>query len=104
MIRIGRDLGRHSSVNHSIGEYVRGDIHTNTIESYFSIMKRGIHGTYHHVSQQHLKRYLAEFDFRYNERSALGIEDEERMTKSLKGIVGKRLTYQDSFAKMFPPA
>jgi len=57
----------HDSVNHSIGEYVRGDVHTNAIEGYFSIMKRGIYGTFHHVSQQHLKRYLAEFDFRYNE-------------------------------------
>jgi len=71
-------------------------VHTNTIEGYFSIMKRGIHGTYHHVSQQHLKRYLAEFDFRYNERSALGVEDSERMAKSVQGIVGKRLTYRDS--------
>lgn len=84
----------HHSVNHSIGEYVRGDIHTNTIEGYFSIMKRGISGVYHHVSQQHPKRYLAEYDFRYNERSALGVEDAERMAKSVKGIVGKRLTYQ----------
>ncbi len=62
-------------------------------------MKRGIHDTYHHVSQQHLKRYLAEFDFRYNERSALGVEDSERMTKSVKRIVGKRLTYRDSLPK-----
>lgn len=96
MKKVGREMKRHASVNHSIGEYVRGDVHTNTIEGYFSVMKRGIIGTYHHVSQQHLKRYLAEFDFRYNERSALGVEDAERMTKSVKGIVGKRLTYADS--------
>jgi transposase-like protein len=83
-------------VNHSLGEYVRGDAHTNTMESYFSIMKRGIIGTYHHVSQQHLKRYLAEFDFRHNERSALGVEDAERTTRALRGILGKRLTYRDS--------
>ena len=81
-------------VNHSIGEYVRGDIHTNTIEGYFSILKRGVYGTYHHVSQQHLKRYLAEFDFRYNEREALGVDDATRMAKSIPGIVGKRLTYR----------
>jgi hypothetical protein len=81
-------------VNHSIGEYVRGDIHTNTIEGYFSILKRGVVGTYHHVSQQHLKRYLAEFDYRYNEREALGVTDEMRMAKSIPGIVGKRLTYR----------
>jgi transposase-like protein len=81
-------------VNHSLGEYVRGDAHTNTMESYFSIMKRGIIGTYHHVSQQHLKRYLCEFDFRHNERSALGVEDEQRTIKALRGIMGKRLTYR----------
>jgi transposase-like protein len=84
----------HGSVNYSIGEYVRGDIHTNTIEGYFSIFKRGINGVYHHVSQEHLKRYLAEFDFRYNERMALDVSDMERTTKALKGIVGKRLTYR----------
>jgi len=82
------------AVNHSIGEYVRGPAHTNTIENYFSILKRGIVGTYHHVSQQHLKRYLAEFDFRYNQRSALGVSDAERATKMLQGILGKRLTYR----------
>jgi hypothetical protein len=64
----------------------------------FSILKRGINGTYHHVSQQHLKRYLVEFDFRYNARSALGVEDTERTTRVLSGIVGKRLIYRDSFA------
>src|SRR5712691_6413205 len=68
---LGRMFEKHDMVNHSLGEYVRGDVHTNTIESYFSILKRGIHGVYHHVSQQHLRRYLAEFDFRYNERAAL---------------------------------
>ena len=67
---------------------------TNTVESYFAILKRGIYGTFHHVSQQLLKRYLAEFDFRYNEREALGVGDFERMTKSVQGIVGKRLTYR----------
>ncbi len=91
---VGSEFENHESVNHSIGEYVRGDAHTNTIEGYFSIMKRGINGVYHHVSQQHLKRYLAEFDFRYNERSALGVNDAERMEKSVGGIVGKRLTYR----------
>ncbi|MCC6467907.1 MAG: IS1595 family transposase [Alphaproteobacteria bacterium] len=90
---MGRDF-RHSVVNHGIGEYVRGEAHTNTVEGYFSILKRGIVGTYHHVSPQHLKRYLAEFDFRYNERSALEVTDAERATKAIKGIVGKRITYQ----------
>lgn len=94
---VGREFAEHGSVNHSIGEYVRGDIHTNTAEGYFSVFKRGIYGTYHHVSQQHLKRYLAEFDFRYNERAKLGIEDQERTTRALRGIIGKRLMYKDSY-------
>jgi len=92
--KVGNEFAKHGCVNHSIGEYVRGDIHTNTIEGYFSIFKRGVYGTFHHVSQQHLKRYLAEFDFRYNEREALGVGDAERMSKSIGGIVGKRLTYR----------
>ena len=85
----------HGSVNHSAEEYVRGTFwHTNTIEGYFSIMKRGITGVYHHVSPQHLKRYLAEFDYLYNERSGLDVDDALRMEKSIPGIVGKRLTYR----------
>ncbi len=91
---VGKEYADHQTVNHGIGEYVRGPAHTNTIEGYFSILKRGITGTYHHVSQQHLKRYLAEFDFRYNERTALGVTDSERADKALKGIGGKRLTYR----------
>jgi transposase-like protein len=91
---LGPMFAKHEAVNHGAGEYVRGEAHTNTIESYFAILKRGITGTYHHVSQQHLKRYLAEFDFRYNERTALGVEDAERTTKAIKGVVGKRMTYQ----------
>src|ERR1700730_18652831 len=92
--KVGSEFVLHGSVNHSIGEYVRGDIHTNTIEGYFSILKRGINGVYHHVSQEHLKRYLAEFDFRYNERMALDVSDMQRTTKAIKGLVGKRLTYR----------
>lgn len=92
--RIRHGSPDHHSVNHSIGEYVRGDVHTNTVEGYFSIMKRGIVGVYHHVSPQHLKRYLAEFDFRYNERSALAITDAERTEKAVRGVVGKRMTYK----------
>jgi hypothetical protein len=90
---MGRDFARHEMVNHGIEEYVRGEAHTNTVESYFAILKRGITGVYHHVSQQHLKRYLCEFDFRYNERMALEVTDAERATKAVKGVVGKRLTY-----------
>ena len=89
-------FGTHEFVNHGIGEYVRGGAHTNTVESYFALLKRGITGTFHHVSQQHLKRYLGEFDFRYNQRSALGVEDSERADNMLRGAVGKRLTYQET--------
>lgn len=94
--KIGREFAGHGTVNHGAEEYVRtgGFHHTNTVENYFSILKRGIIGTYHHVSQQHLKRYLAEFDFRYNERKALGVSDKQRAAKLLKGIQGKRLTYR----------
>ena len=92
---VGKEFDGHGSVNHSINEYVRGAFyHTNTVENYFSILKRGITGTYHHVSEAHLKRYLAEFDFRHNERAALGVDDAERANRALKSIAGKRLTYR----------
>jgi transposase-like protein len=97
--RVRHGSPNHHSVNHSIGEYVRGDIYTNTIEGYFSVMKRGIVGVYHHVSPQHLKRYLAEYDFRYNERSVLNVSDAERAAKAVAGVVGKRVTYQQSFSR-----
>src|SRR5687767_12291757 len=84
----------HSTVNHSKKEYVRGDVHTNTVEGYFSILKRGIIGTYHHVSEAHLQRYCSEFDFRYNHRTAQGFTDNERANVVLKEIAGKRLTYR----------
>ncbi len=94
-IKIGDEFAGHGSVNHSAEEYVRAYFwHTNTAEGYFSILKRGIVGTYHHVSAGHLHRYLAEFDFRYNERAALGVNDRERMARSVKGIIGRRLTYR----------
>jgi transposase-like protein len=89
----------HEIVNHLAGEYVRGEAHTNTVEGYFSILKRGIIGTYHHVSPQHLRRYLAEFDFRYNNRVALGVDDQARTSELVKGIVGKRLTYETTRAR-----
>jgi transposase-like protein len=83
----------HATVSHSTYEYVRGAIHTNTIEGFFSIFKRGLTGVYQHCSRQHLKRYLAEFDFRYSYRSKLGYEDHDRTVQALKGIEGKRLVY-----------
>lgn len=84
----------HETVKHSAGEYVRGKVHTNTIEGYFSIFKRGMKGVYQHCAEKHLHRYLAEFDFRYNGRVAVGIQDGERADLALQGIVGKRLTYR----------
>jgi transposase-like protein len=90
----GKHFADYSAVNHGIGEYVRGELHTNTVEGYFSVLKRGIVGTFHHVSSQHLKRYVGEFDFRYNSRKALGFTDAERFDLAIPGIVGKRLTYR----------
>lgn len=90
----GWNYADHFTVNHGEHEYVRGSAYTNTIEGYFSIFKRGMKGIYQHCSEQHLQRYLAEFDFRYSNRVAVGMDDEARAKKSLKGIVGKRLTYR----------
>ncbi len=84
----------HDTVRHSAKEYVRGDVHTNTIEGLFSILKPGMGGVYQHCAEKHLHRYLAEFDFRYNNRVRLGIHDAERADNALRGIVGKRLTYR----------
>jgi transposase-like protein len=91
--RIGKEFAAHSSVNHQLKEYARGNVTTNTVEGFFSILKRGLVGTYHHVSEQHLQRYVDEFDFRYNRRSSVGVEDTERAALLLKSIEGKRLTY-----------
>ncbi len=84
----------HETVNHRDGEYSRGNVTTNSVEGYFSILKRGLVGTFHHVAEHHLYRYMREFDFRYNTRSALGVSDVERADEALKGISGKRLTYR----------
>jgi transposase-like protein len=91
---LGREFASHEAVDHSGGEYVRGTAHSNTVENFFSILKRGINGTFIHVSEAHLARYLAEFDFRYNHRSGLGIEDTERTNELLRNVAGKRLTYR----------
>lgn len=84
----------HDTVNHSAKEYVRGDAYTNTIEGFFSILKRGVYGVYQHVSEAHLHRYLSEFDFRYSNRAKMGIDDKMRAELALVGAKGKRLTYQ----------
>jgi transposase-like protein len=90
----GRWYASHETVNHSVKEYVRGDVYTNTVEGYFSILKRGVYGVYQHVSEAHLKRYLAEFDFRYSYRVKTGFDDVARTDLAIKGLVGKRLTYR----------
>jgi transposase-like protein len=91
-------VAKHEAVDHSKYEYVRGDVHTNTLEGFFSIFKRGLIGTYQHVDKRHLDRYLAEFDFRQNTRAKLGIDDAARTQHLIRATVGKRLTYLDSSA------
>jgi transposase-like protein len=86
----------HETVTHSHDEYVRGDVHTNSAEGYFSIFKRGMRGVYQHCGEKHLHRYLAEYDFRYNHRTALGYTDGERAALAIKSADGKRLTYRNA--------
>ena len=93
---LGQEFADHQFVTHGLDEYVRGDAYTNTAEGFFSIFKRGMKGVYQHCQEKHLHRYLAEFDFRYNNRIALGVSDPQRTTAALKGAAGKRLTYRDS--------
>jgi hypothetical protein len=91
---IGRQFIRHDTVNHGRKEYGRGEATTNTVEGFFSIFKRGMKGIYQHCGDKHLHRYLAEYDFRYSNRVALGMNDTDRTVLALKGVVGKRLTYR----------
>ncbi len=91
---LGKYFTEHDFVTHGAGEYVRGDVHTNTLEGFYSVFKRGMKGVYQHCSEKHLHRYVTEFDFRYNNRVRLGVNDAERTDRALKGIVGKRLTYK----------
>lgn len=91
---IKNSFAGHETVNHSDEEWVRGQIHTNRVEAYFSVFKRGMKGVYQHCSEKHLHRYLSEYDFRYNNRMALGVHDQERAERALRGVVGKRLTYK----------
>jgi len=98
--KLGDEFAKHDAVDHSRGEYGYTDrrtgvkVNTNTMEGYYSIFKRGMIGVYQHCSEKHLHRYLAEFDFRYSNRSKLGIEDQERTRKAIEGVSGKRLKYQ----------
>jgi transposase-like protein len=91
---IGKEFASHETVNHKQDEYARGDVYTNTVEGFYSIFKRGMKGVYQHCKEKHLHRYLCEFDFRYSNRIALGVDDVARAERALKGISGKRLTYR----------
>jgi len=98
-VGIGWNFASHGTVKHRIDEYVRYEgngrvVTTNTVEGFFSVLKRGIYGTYQHVSEAHLQRYLTEFDFRYSNRERLGVSDVQRATRALKGAKGRRLTYE----------
>ena len=88
------DFASHEFVRHGVGEYVRGDVHTNSAEGFYSVFKRGMKGVYQHCSEKHLHRYVAEFDFRHNNRVELGVDDKERAECTVKNVVGKRLTYR----------
>ncbi|WP_316015222.1 IS1595 family transposase [Roseobacter sp. HKCCA0434] len=94
--RLANDFAGHDFTRHGSGEYVRGEVHTNTVEGYFSIFKRGMKGTYQHCAKKHLHRYAAEFEFRYNNRAANGVNDTERACAALSAATGKRLLYRDS--------
>ena len=99
---VGRELAAHGIVHHQRGEYVNKEnpeLHTNTIEGFFSVFKRGMKGVYQHCQEKHLHRYLVEFDFRHNTRTRLGIEDKERHDRALAGAEGKRLTYRRTSEK-----
>ena len=91
---IDAHFSSHETVKHSAKEYVRGDVHTNSAEGYFSIFKRGMRGVYQHCKEKHLHRYLAEFDHRYNHRVALGYSDIDRTLAAIRGVAGKRLMYR----------
>jgi transposase-like protein len=96
---VGREFAEHARVEHGAGVYVDRDdpsVHTQTVEGFFSIFKRGMKGVYQHCGEKHLHRYLAEFDLRYNNRIGLGIDDASRATQALIGTRGKRLLYRDS--------
>ena len=96
---VKKDFAEHEFVRHGAGEYVRGEAHTNSAEGFYSVFKRGMKGVYQHCSEKHLHRYVAEFDFRHNNRTKLGVDDTQRTRNALRGIVGKRLTYGGSASR-----
>jgi transposase-like protein len=100
--KVGKSFAKHDSVDHGRGEYAYHDrktdtvVSTNTVEGFYSIFKRGMKGIYQHCGEQHLHRYLSEFDFRYSNRIKLGVNDIGRADRALIGAIGKRLTYRQS--------
>jgi hypothetical protein len=95
-IPIGKHFASHDVVRHNIGEYARGDVYSNTAESFFALLKRGLYGTFHAVSKKHLHRYVNEFQYRWNTRHC---SDGERISQAIKGADGKRLRYYQPIAK-----
>jgi transposase-like protein len=95
-IEVGKEYSEHETVNHSAKEYARGDVHVNSAEGFFGLFKRGFNGIYQHCAEKHLHRYLSEYDFRYNHRVALGLDDLSRTVAAVKGAEGKRLTYRQA--------
>ena len=93
-LTLANHFAGHDVVRHGAGEYGRGVVHTNTVEGFYSVFKRGMKGVYQHCAEKHLHRYVAEFEFRYNNRVKLGVNDVQRADTALKGVVGKRLTYR----------
>jgi|ERR1700680_2992161 len=93
-LSLGKDFRTHKTVNHSQDEYFKDGVGVQSAESFFAILKRGVYGSFHSISEQHLQKYCDEFAFRWNNRSSLGIEDTERASRMVKGAVGKRLTYR----------
>ena len=105
--RVGKEFAEHGAVNHSKDEWVSSAdpaIHTQTVENYYSVFKRGMRGTYQHCAKRHLHRYCAEFDFRYSNRVAVGVDDQERADRILAGVKGKRLTYAATDGRGTSPA
>ena len=92
--KVGAEFAAHETVQHSAGEYARGDVTTNSVEGFFGVIKRGMKGVYQHCGEQHFQRYINEFAFRYNNRAKLGVNDAMRAAMALRGIEGKRLTYR----------
>ncbi len=91
---LNKHFSEHDFVRHGAGEYGRGIVHTNTVEGFYSVFKRGMKGVYQHCSEKHLHRYVAEFDFRYSNRAKLGVDDAERAARVVRGAMGKRLMYR----------